>query len=185
MKAIFIILAATIVLCSCEPLPNDNFQSFFIGKGKHYCEGRHVESMQTNNLLFEARFDESAIYMFEDAGFQDSKNKLMGFSDCNSQHHENSARFAWQWYHGQIEIYAYCYRDGERVEQYLGTTYPGEVNQYEISLTRTAYNFRFKNVNISIERGSTCENGAYQLLWPYFGGQVPAPHDVRIDIRRF
>jgi hypothetical protein len=185
MKDLLAGIVFLFLLSGCEPVMNDNFQTFLISKGNHYAEGRHLESLQTDRLLFEAKFDESAIYTFDEAGFQDSKNKLLGFAECNTQHHENSARFAWQWYHGQIEIYAYCYRDGARVEQYLGTTYPGEINQYEIVLTPNTYNFRLKNVNVTIERGSVCNFGAYQMLWPYFGGQLPAPHDVRIDIRRF
>lgn len=178
-------LLIIIVSAACEPDLTDAFEVYQINKGDHYCNGRHPESLQTTTLRFEARFDETAIYTFNEAGFQDSKNKLLGFSDCNSLHHENSARIAWQWYNDQIEIFAYCYRNGERVEAYLGAVMPGETAHYEIQLTDNYYVFHFRDKEVKIERGSTCDVGLYQMLWPYFGGQIPAPHDIQIFIKRF
>jgi hypothetical protein len=35
-----------------------------------------------------------------------------------------------------------------------------------------------------IERKNTGEKGLYYMLWPYFGGSVPAPHDITIQIGR-
>lgn len=185
MKKIIGSLFLFISCLACEPMVDDIFNVYVIKAGDHYTSTRHVETLQTNILQFDARFDESAIYTFSDAGFQDSKNKLMGFSDCNSMHHENSARFAWQWYNNQIEIYAYCYRNGDRVEEFLGVVEPGEIARYRVELTAEAYIFRFKDKEVSIARGASCSVGTYLILWPYFGGQLPAPHDISIYIRRF
>jgi hypothetical protein len=179
-----IILALAIMACSCEPALEDDFEVFTIPKDEHYSRQRHVESMQTTSLFFKAKFDETAVYTLDD-GFQDSKNKLLGFSDCNSAHHENSARFAWQWYNNTIEIFAYCYVNGQRIEKFLGSVSPGEVANYEIHLSASGYTFIFKNQKTTIQRKNQCEVGLYLLLWPYFGGQKPAPHDVNIYLKRF
>lgn len=176
----FFVLIAT---CACEPFPENNFELFSIEKGEHYSNRRHLELLQYNTLSFQAKFDESAEYVLE-KGFQDSKNKLLGFSDCNSSHHENSARFAWQWFNNRIEIFAYCYVDGERVESFLGTVEMGEVAHYEIRISESSYTFIFKDQKTEIARKNECNVGTYFILWPYFGGQIPAPHEVNIYLRR-
>jgi hypothetical protein len=185
MKAIsFCSLLLFFVLSACEPSIEDEFEMFTIQQNEHYSNQRHIESLQSNSLYFKARFDETAEYTLDD-GFQDSKNKLLGFSDCNSDHHENSARFAWQWYNNTIEIYAYCYVDGLRVEKFLGSVNKGEVASYEIQLSSRSYTFIFKDQKTVIERKSKCDVGAYLMLWPYFGGQMAAPHDINIFLKRF
>lgn len=172
-----------LVFVSCEP-EADLYRHFTIQKGDHFANPRVVESLQASRLVFEAKFDESSVYHFEEEGFQDSKNKLLGFSDCNSMHHENSARFAWQWYNEQLEIYAYCYVNGLRVEEFIGVVNLYETNRYEIEITSEQYVFRLNNGEPHyIQRGNVCNSGLYYMCWPYFGGTLPAPHDVRIAIK--
>jgi hypothetical protein len=178
--AVFII----VLLIGCEP-ESDLIRRFTIYKGEHYSQPRLVESLQSNELMFDARFDETAMYDLGESQYQHSKNKLMGFSGCNQLHHENSARFTWQWVDNQLEIYAYCYVDNDRVEQYIGTVELYEINRYSIKLTDEEYIFTLANYpQVRVKRGtSECTKGIRYMLWPFFGGQLPAPHDVHIDIR--
>ena len=180
-----VLVMAVFVLTACEPDLDEQFDIYTIKKGEHYCNHRRPEMLQQRVLEFSARFDESAMYTFSEPGFQDSKNKLMGFSDCNSLHHENSARFAWQWYNDRLEIYAYCYVNGDRIESFLGTVGLNETASYRLELTDKHYVFTFAGQQTEIQRGSTCEIGGYMMLWPFFGGQLPAPHDITILIHRF
>jgi hypothetical protein len=188
MKAIassfIVVLLVAIALTGCEPMPEDLFvRHFVMEKGTHYSTPRLAEMLQANSLKFKATFNETAIYDLGDKALQSNKNKLMGFSDCNSMHHENSARFGWQWFDNQLEIYAYCYVNGERKEEFIGTVNINEENLYEIQITDDAYVFYLNNERVStIQRGTVCDQGIYYMLYPYFGGSVPAPHDVRIDI---
>lgn len=178
-------LSIFIVVCisGCEP-PADLMQTFVIRKNEHYSTPRLVEFLQGTRMAFEARFDASAIYDLGDIASQSNKNKLLGFADCNSQHHENSARFAWQWFDDRLEIYAYCYVDGQRMEQFLGTVPIDTFVRYEIELSTDSYIFRLNDDTLAIvPRGQVCRTGIFYKLWPYFGGSVPAPHDVRIQIR--
>ncbi len=183
---LFIALSLAFVAFACEPVAEDLFsRTFVIKAGAHYSTPRLVETLQSDRLTFTAVFDHSAIYDLGDPALQSNKNKLFGFSGCNATHHENSARFAWQWFGGQLEIYAYCYVNGERKEAFVGVVKPGEENLYEIQLTDNAYVFYLNNERKAVvSKNTSCEQGVYYLLYPYFGGSVPAPHDVSIKISR-
>lgn len=183
IKFVFLILFAAAALFSCEPEVSP-VRTFHIEKGKHYSTTRLAETLQDSKLVFEAKFDHTAKYDLGDPASQSSKNKLLGFSDCNSLHHQNSARFAWQWYNNRMEIYAYCYVNGERVENFIGLVNLDEFNTYEIAITNTHYIFRLNNgPGLSIQRGDVCDKGVFYMLWPYFGGSIPAPHDIFIEIK--
>jgi hypothetical protein len=180
------VLLTTILLgvtaCEDRLIPT---RTFIIRKGAHFSSTRVSESLQSDVLEFYASFDETAIYDLGDQALQSSKNKLLGFSDCNSLHHENSARFAWQWFNNRLEIYAYCYVNGDRIEQYIGTVGIGEKNKYAIRLMPDHYEFRLNDQDVvKIDRANTCNTGFYYMLWPYFGGAIPAPHDIVIVIQR-
>jgi hypothetical protein len=183
LKNVVMFIAACTLFMSCEE-EADLSRDFIIPEGEHYASPRIVQSLQSNTLSFSAKFNETAMYHFDDAGLQDSKNKLLGFSDCNSLHHDNSARFAWQWYNDQLEIYAYCYVNGERAEKFIGVVKLHEINRYELKVTGENYVFQLNNQEaITIKRGNVCDKGIYYMLWPYFGGTIPAPHDVHISLK--
>lgn len=168
---------------SCEPEVKP-IRMFITRKGEHYAHPRVVESLQSRTLAFDAMFNETAIYNLGDPALQSNKNKLLGFSDCNSLHHENSARFAWQWFNERLEVYAYCYANGERAEKFVGVVNPNEFNDYRIEIRDEQYAFVLNDEPpVYMKRGNTCERGVYYMLWPYFGGHIPAPHDVQIFIR--
>ncbi|HCW08248.1 MAG TPA: hypothetical protein DGG95_12880 [Cytophagales bacterium] len=176
-------IAIAFILLGCEPAV-DPTRQFLVRKGEHYASPKVSESLQSNTLAFDARFNESAIYNLGDNSLQSDKNKLMGFCDCNSMVHENSARFAWQWFNNQLEIYAYCYVNGTRMEQFVGVVQLNEYNHYQIERNNDAYVFTLNNEpSVAIKRGGTCNAGLYYKLWPYFGGHIAAPHDVIIDIK--
>lgn len=176
-----------ICLVACDDLPFDKervtARDFTIRSGEHYATPRLMETTEVKRVAFLATFDESARYAFADKSQQADINKLMGFSDCSTQHHENSARFGWRWYNEQLEIHAYCYVDSVRIHEWVGTVNIGEENRYEIAVTPGAYEFFLNGEKkATIDRAQTCEEGLNYLLYPYFGGSVPAPHDVRIKI---
>jgi hypothetical protein len=175
--------AIAIMLIGCEPA-TEPVRTFVIPQGEHYAKPKLIETLQDSELRFEARFDNSAVYDLHDLALQTNKNKLLGFSECNTAHHKNSARFAWQWFNDRIEIYAYCYVDGNRVETFVGTVALNSYDRYSIRLTPAQYIFQLNDEDpIYITRGDVCQTGFYYMLWPYFGGEIAAPHQVRIDIK--
>lgn len=188
LSHLFVLLPVLfLALWGCEDLPFDKkavtVREFTIRSGEHYATPRLLETTKVKRIAFLATFDESARYALADVSQQGDINKLMGFSDCDAHHHKNSARFGWRWYNEQLEIHAYCYVDGIRVHKLVGTVDVGDENRYEITATPDAYEFFLNGEKkVAIPRTQTCEEGSNYLLYPYFGGSVPAPHDVRIKI---
>ncbi len=168
---------------SCEPT-FEYFEVFVIPEGKH--EGNHkVQMLQDTQLKFSAIFDSSAIYTALTEENQWDTHKLMGFADCNSHHHENSARFGWRWVENHLEIMAYCYANGERIIEKVGNISLNTKNDFTIELQDDAYYFILNNETpVSIVRSRPCTKGAYYMLFPYFGGNEVAPHDVTIRIKQ-
>jgi len=185
MKTIGIILfvISTFILMDCEPTIDQPFEKYTIPAGKHYSTYK-VELLQNDILSFQTKFDETAEYTSKIPVNQWDTNKLFGFADCNSFHHVHSARFGWRWLDGKIDIIAYCYVSGERIIEVIGSTQPGIVNNYEIQLLDSLYRFKFDDTVLDIQRHKPCDLGEYYLLFPYFGGDETAPHDVNIYIRR-
>ena len=160
----------------------ETFETFTIRKGEHF-SGTRVEFLESKKLKFKAQFDSSAKYDITDPLMWNAKNKLLGFSDCNAHHQTSSARFAWLWMEDDLEIYAYTYVQGERQEAFVGTVEINSVNTYSIELTNDSYLFYLNNYEpVVMPRESNCDRGVYYMLWPYFGGQIPAPHDINISI---
>lgn len=183
LTSIILWLSFIFLITSCEPVVEPT-RNFVIYKGDHYAQPKIIESIQSQSFAFEARFDESAVYDLGDIALQSNKNKLLGLSDCNSLHHENSARFAWQWFNNRLEIFGYCYVNGERQESFIGIVNLNEFNRYEIKIQKDSYVFILNDLEpVTMHRGNVCDLGVYYKLWPYFGGSVAAPHDVHIEIK--
>lgn len=174
----------SLVLISCEPEWEEPYKVYKISRGTHAPLIPKISSMQSETLMFNAIFDESAKYQNKLEENQQDINKLMGFSDCNSKHHNNSARFGWRWFEDQLEIHAYCYVNGDRIVQYIGTVELNEKADYLLHVSDTQYTFRIKDeAPVIIDRGDVCNIGVYYMLYPYFGGDEVAPQDINIQIR--
>jgi hypothetical protein len=142
-----------------------------------------VQSLITDEVNFVAIFDESAIYTSVIDENQYDVNKLLGFSDCSSQHHEHSARFGWRWLDDDLEILAYCYVSGERIVEYVGSVELNQESTYQIRLENDSYVFQLDHYpEVVIQRDKPCDKGFYYMLWPYFGGDETAPHNIEIQI---
>lgn len=188
MKLVYqylILLAApSILTLGCEQALEDPYTTYLLPEGSHG-ETWRLETLQADYARFEIVFDESAQYTTVDPVNQHDINKLVGFSDCNSQHHVNSARFGWRWLDGQLEIHAYTYMDEVRMSEYIGTVTLNESHQYRLSMTDDTYVFQLDDLPVvEMPRSKPCDKGIYYMMWPYFGGDEVAPHDIEIKILR-
>ena len=167
--------------CHEERLIFEKWDTYTIKKGNHF-SGLHILRFAHNTLKFDAVFDSSCIYKTDDPNNQSDINKLFGFSDCGSiNHHENSARFGWNWYNGRLNIYAYCYSGGT-VKNKLITSV--ELNkEYEYRIYKQDYKYIFEINGKSVEMDRHCNEGNGNLLYFYFGGNSVPDHDVSIKIR--
>jgi hypothetical protein len=159
----------------------DKATHYVIAQGKHESDKSEFTTIQSKRILFKAKFDETAKYQTAIAANQEDINKLYGISDCNSFHQTNSARFGWRWLNGNLEIWGYTYNNGERNYTFINTVPINDYSEYEIEFTETKYIFRVNGTYAQMARACSGDAKGYKL-YPYFGGDEAAPHDVNIWI---
>ncbi|MGB3464883.1 MAG: hypothetical protein WBA74_06430 [Cyclobacteriaceae bacterium] len=169
---------------ACEEPQTELYEDFIIAEGKHAASQR-PELLQATELKFTAVFDHSAVYESRLKENQHDVNKLLGFSDCNAHHHDDSARFGWRWLNDQLEILAYVYVNGTRIVEPVGTVPLNEPSTYNLKMTESSYVFTLnEEPAVVIDRENDCDKGLYYMLLPYFGGDERAPHDILIRVQR-
>ena len=161
----------------------DTFTTYTIRAGEHYCEHNGYPPFEASALYFTVQFDSSAVYQSVNPINQHDENKLYGFSDNNSLHHEFSARFGWCWYNGELLLSAYTYNNGVRSDKVLGAVPIGTENKCAIVVKGDHYDFVVNGVTTAVPRESKTEDAKGYKLLPYFGGDEVAPHTVTIEIR--
>ncbi len=187
MNRHLLIFLMMVLTASCHKAPlyqlrEKPFITYIIPAGSHFSNQSAFKSFQDSVLKFTVRFDSSAIYSNKEASNQGDINKLYGFSEEGS-HHENSARFGWNWENRTLNLYAYCYVEGERHSLHMGEAVIGNEYNCTIRVTGEAYVFSFNNNTNKIPRSLTAKSATGYLLFPYFGGDETAPHEIRIYIR--
>lgn len=169
------------LLSSCDVIDGKKeYKTYIIPKGGHK-SNNELSWFRGDELRFLAKFDHTACYSTVDPYNQEDVNKLYGISDCGDGHHRNSARFAWRWFNDKIEIFAYCYKDKERISIYLASVDPEEEQEYKIKINENEYVFSLKGETVVIPR--SCSKGSKYYLFPFFGGDEIAPHDISIKIK--
>ncbi|MCX2739246.1 hypothetical protein [Pontibacter anaerobius] len=161
----------------------DSYTTYVIRKGQHSSDNSPYKSLSTNSLKFEAIFDQSAVYQTENANNQADINKLYGMADCSSLHQSNSARFGWRWYNNKLEILGYVYNNGTRHYKLIGAVELNQPQRFELLLDGNTYIFRVNGLSeVVLPRGCSGTGRGYRL-YPYFGGDEVAPHDITIKIK--
>ncbi len=178
-----------LLLLACETTididPDTGFEIFTIGAGQHSSINKN-EVFSGDGIEFKVIFDESAEYISQDDNNQGDINKLLGFSQCGEHHQSESARIGWRWYEDELQLLAYVYTNSDRKYELLGAI---PINQeVNVRIEIEAERYRFSGDGFSetfIQRsGTRCSSGDNNWLWPYFGGDESAPHDILIKIER-
>lgn len=157
-----------------------SYKSYTIKKGKHF-SGLRLRPVLGKKLSYKIIFTHSCLYQFNDQDQYDV-NKLFGISDDFS-HSQNSARFGWRCKGNQIEIMVYVKSSGQRNTFSIGLVDPDVSHDYSISIEDDVYKFKFNSEEFSVPRTSQYNFIRYHLF-PYFGGNKPAPHDMEIKMKR-
>lgn len=159
---------------------------YHIKEGNHYKSniGLKLHSGLTG-INFSFIFDSSCWYKKINKDSLDI-NKLFGLS--YGPHHKNSIRLGWVPDFeniGKIQLWSYVYNKGKRTfnhicdcnisDNYL-VSFKVENNQLTIFIVGNEFCSIFKE-NFEIPKFKI----GY-FLYPYFGGDNPAPHDIAIDI---
>ena len=160
-----------------------NYIKYTILSGQQVCDKSVYTPTNYSQLKFLVKFDSTAIYQTIDSANQDDINKLFGFSDNNTDHHSFSARFGWRWSNGALRVFGYTYNNGIRDSKELGIINIGTENNCSIKVSSTQYIFSLNGYVDSMTRESTIPSAIGYKLFPYFGGDELAPHDIRIWIK--
>ena len=170
-------------------------KTYNIKRFKHYTKQFPWWFTFKNSIEFEARFDESCVYKLEGEDAYDI-NKLYGYS-TKWNHHNQSARIGWRCLdYATIELFAYCYINGKRVIKEIDTISTGERIVCAIVDIEDEYLFYYKNmgngintqmivkkeVHLSIPKSKDKVLFHY-TMYPYFGGNKRAPHDMKIELK--
>lgn len=131
-------------------------------------------------------FDNSAAYTPDAEG---DINKLYGVV-LKGIHH-SSARFGWRYTDdGMIEMFAYCYVNGERIVRSLCKA---ELNtEIKTTLIVTLYDYLFMvdclgDENVCVAHIPKERDLLPKLMFacrPYFGGNATAPHTITITLNK-
>lgn len=158
------------------------YTQYTIFKGQQYCDKSIFVPVKTREISFKVKFDSSAVYTTSNPKNQSDINKLFGFSDNNEDHHEFSARFGWRWSDNALRIFAYDYNNSVMTFKELGTVKIGTENTCSIEVTGDKYIFTLNGVQTTMPRASTTAVAEGYKLFPYFGGNELAPHNISIWI---
>lgn len=161
-------------------------KSYKINKGAHYYRGLHLFHPEINKSIVVADvcFSESCLYDLHSNDNNDI-NKIFGLSQ--GYHHHNSARFGWRCLDNKnIQIITYCYVNKVRLpEIILATVKPGETFRATLKILSDVYYFKIETLNTfkvsQVSRAKTTIFG--YRLYPYFGGNMPAPHSMEIKLK--
>ena len=165
---------------------------FIIKKNRHYSNLLKIKlHILKNKIKYKILFDESSQYDLKNNDQYDI-NKLFGIS--YGFHHRNSARFGWRWDldKGKIEILAYVYKNGKRInewEQDIHIAYIDFFEFYEMEIQKNKNEYIFtlkkdsdKKVYKKLIKSRAKCFFSYELF-PYFGGNKKAPHDISISFK--
>lgn len=161
---------------------SDNFTKFTIRKGQQFCDQSTYKPVEISEMKFNVRFDSSSIYQSVAPENQFDINKLYGFADNGMDHHQYSARIGWRWSEQALRLFAYVYNNGKVSSKELSVIAIGETVHCAIRISGFQYIFTVNDITEPLSRGSTSEKGKGYQLFPYFGGNEAAPHDINIWI---
>jgi hypothetical protein len=182
---IWVKLAQEVGIIGRDNIPTNTgttFQKFTIRAGKHRCDEEYLKPLTVNGTSFVVKFDDSAIYTSKTRENQYDTNKLWGFSD-GWNHMKNSARIGWDYLDGELSLHAFAHVNGEMKYQKLTTIKPGEEVACRIRIFGSYYIFTAKGEVVAIPRATTKAFVDGYQLFPYFGGDETASHQITIQIK--
>lgn len=200
MGIILLLLVAVILVRMFVTYDSKNlngFEAFVINKDRHYSIRANrpfpseykLSFAPSRTLRFTAIFADGCAYMSDNHDVTDDINKLYGIN-YGWHWHNNSVRIGWRYNAGlrMIELFMYSYVNGKREFEKLMN-----VNTFE-AVHFTMFHARKVSkvvVEVKTEDGVWHTDAVMGIkdswikfkLFPYFGGNMPAPQNMKILIR--
>ena len=166
---------------SCKKIDDQGYKTYVIRKGSHRSTFGYKRTWD-DVVKFSCIFDNSAKYETEDPVNQADINKLYGLSDCGDNHMNSSIRLGWRWYNDSLEIHWFRHVGGQFS---FGKICEVEIDvpfESEIIFEQDDYIISVDGTTVAVPRGCGLAYNKY-YLYPYFGGDEKAPHDIKIKIK--
>ena len=183
-----IVFVLSLSACSKEKkeaeLITNPFKVYKISKGEHFSENSIFKAISgLKAMSFTVIFDSTAKYTTVIPQNQYDINKLYGFADNNKFHHLFSARIGWRWISNNLELLGYVYNDSIVKYTSIGFFPLNTELPCKIEVAGKKYLFRVNNTLAELPRTSPDSTATGYQLYPYFGGDETAPHDIYIRIK--
>jgi hypothetical protein len=179
-KSKFLVLIL-FVLLGCKKPDSEGYKTYTIKKGKHRSTYSYNTSRDTA-FNWSIIFDSSAIYTTQDPANQYDINKLIGWSDCGENHMDYSIRFGWRWLNDSLEIHWFQHVNGNFSFAKICSVDLCEPYEYYLLIKDSEYKLCVSGNCVTIGRTCSSDYKKYKL-YPYFGGQEKAPHNIKIKIK--
>jgi hypothetical protein len=165
---------------------------YLIKKGNHYASVSIFEKIGAIGWNFKSlsmRFIFRSECWWAPPRNQDDNdlNKLAGIG-FGTNHHKNSVRLAWVpdfGNHGMINVYGYTYdekKEGQKLTMaFIKSVHVLETNTGRIESSDGVYFLTVNDVTIQMNNLNS-DPGLYFKLFPYFGGNNTAPHNMTIEL---
>ncbi len=179
------ILLISLLLISCSKEVDDlGFRTYTIPEGKH-SSGTFFNHPDNSRIIFDFMLDESAVYQTEVPENQDDVNKIYGMSDFGRIHQKYSIRLGWRYIDGQIELCWLRHEEGRHSSATIRTIEADEIYNAVINITTFYYQIVIDGDTTLVRRRPEGYWGTVRryYLYPYFGGNEYAPHDITIKIK--
>ena len=167
-----------------QPSGLDGFTKYAISKVQHYANNNSAVAISVSEWRFQVYFDSSAIYTVPGAD-QFDINKLSGFADNKSLHTQYSARFGWRWSEGRLRLFGFVHNAGVIKGKEISSIDIGKIYTCSIKVVEGQYVFTiedFKN-SVVLPRAAATPAAEGYRLYPYFGGNQVAPHEIHIWLK--
>lgn len=180
------LLVLLISFTGCQIDDPSRWEELCHSEGDHKSRPYNLSWQDRDELTYSWRFNETAIYDLA-GDDQYDWNKLTGLSFHLWDNHKNSAMVGWRWTSGgDVELNAYFHIGGERVFTEIIAYIPiGE--EFRTAIRRNGDGW----VTVSIAgrevrkfMGECCNNDKSREIYPWFGGNNPAPQLICIE-RKF
>ncbi len=179
-------IALIILLCmGCTKEVDDlGFRIYTIPEGEH-SSGTFFNHPDNSRIEFKFMLDESAIYQTEIPENQYDVNKIYGFSDFGKIHQKYSIRLGWRYIDGKIELCWLRHEEGRHSSAKIRNIEINEIYNAVINITTFNYQIVIDDDTTLVRRRPDGYWGLIRryYLYPYFGGNEYAPHDINIRIK--
>lgn len=158
-------------------------KAYIIKAGEHFSAHPIKPYLGKTSFTVTVNFDESCRYNLDSIDQLDV-NKLFGISFGN--HEDNSIRLGWAYNLDtlKMDIFTYTYEDGARKINKIGSCNLSVDIVIKLKLDFSGGTYQTTSlISIPEEQVFTYKYPALRMgyyLYPYFGGNNPAPHDMII-----